>query len=263
MLSAFFARLDLVTREEFDIQRQVLLRTREKLERLEAKLTEIEQRERGRDDVADHSSNHLTESRKKLHFAFDARFPRLLRLRGKIHAFGAPRGSPPAMTVRRYTATAITLHWLIALLVLCSATLGLYMVGLSLSPAKLKFYSWHKWIGVSIFLLAVLRVLWRLTHSAPAMPAATPRWQRVAAAASHLLLYLLIIVIPLSGWLMSSALGVQTVYLGVLPLPDLLAKDKALGEQLKLVHRIIELDAGSAGRNTCCGGAAAPFRRPR
>jgi cytochrome b561 len=140
------------------------------------------------------------------------------------------------MTVRRYTATAITLHWLIALLVLCSATLGLYMVGLPLSPAKLKFYSWHKWIGVSIFLLAVLRALWRLTHSAPELPAATPRWQRVAAAASHLLLYLLIIVIPLSGWLMSSALGVQTVYLGVLPLPDLLAKDKALGEQLKLVH---------------------------
>lgn len=140
------------------------------------------------------------------------------------------------MMIRRYTATAIVLHWLVALLVLCSATLGLYMVDLPLSPAKLKFYSWHKWIGVTIFLLAVLRVLWRLTHPVPAMPAATPRWQRAAAAGSHLLLYLLVIVIPLSGWLMSSALGVQTVYLGVLPLPDLLAKDKALGEQLKLVH---------------------------
>ena len=140
------------------------------------------------------------------------------------------------MMVRHYTATAVTLHWLVALLVVCSVTLGLYMVDLPFSPAKLKFYSWHKWIGVSIFLLAVLRVLWRLTHAVPAMPAATPRWQRAAAAASHLLLYLLIIVIPLSGWLLSSALGVQTVYLGVLPLPDLLAKDKAVAEQLKLVH---------------------------
>ena len=138
--------------------------------------------------------------------------------------------------VQRYTATAIVLHWVVALLVLCSATLGLYMVDLSLSPAKLRFYSWHKWIGVSIFLVAVLRALWRLTHPVPAMPAATPPWQRAAAATSHLLLYLMLIVIPLSGWLMSSALGVQTVYLGALPLPDLLAKDKALGEQLKLVH---------------------------
>jgi cytochrome b561 len=138
--------------------------------------------------------------------------------------------------VRRYTATAIALHWLIALLVACSATLGLYMADLPLSPSKLQYYSWHKWIGVSIFIFAILRVLWRLTHTAPSMPSAMPRWERGAAAVSHLLLYVLVIVIPLSGWLMSSALGVQTVYLGVLPLPDLVAKDKILGEQLKLVH---------------------------
>jgi len=138
--------------------------------------------------------------------------------------------------VRRYTATAIALHWLIALLVACSAALGLYMADLPLSPSKLQYYSWHKWIGVSIFIFAVLRVLWRLTHTAPSMPPAMPRWERGAAAVSHLLLYVLVIVIPLSGWLMSSALGVQTVYLGVLPLPDLIARDKILGEQLKLVH---------------------------
>jgi cytochrome b561 len=145
----------------------------------------------------------------------------------------------PASTlmVPRYTATAIALHWLVAVLILCGAALGLYMVGLSLSPAKLKLYSWHKWVGVSIFLVAVARAAWRLTHAVPALPAATPHWQRSAAAASHLLLYVLIIVIPLSGWLMSSALGVQTVYFGVLPLPDLLPKNKVLGEQLKLVHQ--------------------------
>jgi len=143
--------------------------------------------------------------------------------------------------VRRYTATAIALHWLLAVLVVCSAALGLYMVGLSLSPAKLKLYSWHKWLGVTIFLLAVLRVLWRLMHPAPPLPAATPLWQRKAAAVSHFLLYLLLLVIPLSGWLMSSALGVQTVYLGVVPLPDLVAKDKVLGEQLKVVHGTLNL----------------------
>jgi cytochrome b561 len=148
-----------------------------------------------------------------------------------------PLGALPYTMVRRYTLTAITLHWLVVVLILCSATLGLYMVGLPLSPAKLKFYSWHKWIGVTIFMVAVLRILWRLAHPAPPLPAATPRWQRMAAAASHLLLYLLVIVIPLSGWAMSSALGVPTVYLGLLQLPDLVAKDKALGEQLKLLHQ--------------------------
>lgn len=140
------------------------------------------------------------------------------------------------MTIRSYTATAIALHWLIALLVACSATLGLYMVDLPFSPSKLQYYSWHKWIGVSIFIIAVVRALWRLTHAAPSMPPAMPHWERRAAAASHLFLYVLIIVIPLSGWLMSSALGVKTVYLGMLPLPDLVAKDKILAEQLKLVH---------------------------
>jgi cytochrome b561 len=137
---------------------------------------------------------------------------------------------------QRYSAAAIGLHWLVALMILCSATLGLYMVDLQLSPTKLKLYSWHKWLGVTIFLVAAVRLVWRLTHPAPDLPATVPSWQRRAAALTHALLYLLLFVIPLSGWLMSSALGVQVVYFGVLPLPDLVEKDKALGEQLKLAH---------------------------
>lgn len=144
----------------------------------------------------------------------------------------------------RYTVTAVALHWIIALLILCAATLGLYMVGLELSPSKLRLYSWHKWFGVSIFILAVARLLWRITHAPPPLSDGTPRWQRRAAAVTHAALYALLIVIPLSGWLMSSALGVKTVYLGVLPLPDLLAKDKALGELLKLVHVVLNTILG-------------------
>ena len=66
-----------------------------------------------------------------------------------------------------------------------------------------------------------------------------PRWQRLAAEASHYLLYALMIAIPLSGWLMSSAKGFQTVYFGVLPIPDLLVKNEALGETLALVHKFL------------------------
>jgi len=158
---------------------------------------------------------------------------------GRMKAMSPGVSSAGAM--QRYSATAIALHWLVALMILCSATLGLYMVDLQLSPTKLKLYSWHKWLGVTIFLMAAGRLFWRLTHPAPALPATVPIWQRRAAALSHALLYALLFVIPLSGWLMSSALGVQVVYFGVLPLPDLVEKDQALGEQLKLAHLALNL----------------------
>ena len=136
----------------------------------------------------------------------------------------------------RYNATAIALHWLVFALVVCGFALAVYMVDLPLSPQKLRYFSWHKWTGVTIFMLAVARLAWRLTHDAPPAVSGMPRWQRRAASVSHILLYALIIVIPVTGWLYSSAAGVQTVYLGVLALPDLLVKDKAVAGVLKSIH---------------------------
>lgn len=143
------------------------------------------------------------------------------------------------MRVDRYTSTAIALHWLIATMILISVPLGLYMTGLKLSPEKLKLYNWHKWAGVTIFMLMMIRCAWRVVYAPPPSPASTPAWQRQAARATHFLLYALLIAIPLSGWLMSSAKGFQTVYLGVIPLPDLLDKHKELGELLEQVHRLL------------------------
>ncbi len=141
----------------------------------------------------------------------------------------------------RYGAIAITLHWLIGLMILGSIILGLYMVSLELSPLKLKLYSWHKWLGVTIFLLAVVRTLWRLTHPAPPFPPNLPKWQHVAAHTTHIAIYILLFAIPLSGWMMSSAFGFQVVYFGVLPIPDLLVKNKELAEQLKALHEILNI----------------------
>lgn len=138
-----------------------------------------------------------------------------------------------------YGTTAIALHWLIFTLIACGFALGLYMVDLPLSPQKLKYFSWHKWIGVTVFVLAVARLAWRLTHPAPALPATMPMWQQHAAAANLVLLYVLILAIPLIGWLYSSATGVPTVYLRLVQLPDLLAKDEALAELLRFVHVIL------------------------
>lgn len=140
------------------------------------------------------------------------------------------------MNQNRYTATAIALHWGMAVLIVSLFAVGLYMHDLPLSPWKLQIYSWHKWAGVTVFMLALLRLVWRMTHRPPALPGSMPRLMQIGAHIGHAVLYLLMIAVPLTGWLMSSAKGFQTVYFGVLPIPDLLHKDKALGEALRIAH---------------------------
>ena len=135
-----------------------------------------------------------------------------------------------------YITTAKSLQWLMAVLFFGMLGLGFYMQGLPLSPEKLKLYSWHKWIGVTVFLLALIRIAWRVTHQPPALPQSMPRLMQVAAHAGHHMLYMLMFLIPLSGWLMSSAKGFQTVWFGILPIPDLLEKNKLLGDLLQTVH---------------------------
>lgn len=137
---------------------------------------------------------------------------------------------------RHYTATAKSLHWLMALMFFGMLALGFYMTGLSLSPQKLQLYSWHKWAGVTIFMLALFRLAWRLSHRPPALPSGTGRLASLAAHGAHWVLYLLMLAIPLSGWLMSSAKGFQTVWFGIVPLPDLLERNRELGNVLAQVH---------------------------
>jgi len=140
-----------------------------------------------------------------------------------------------------YTPVAKGLHWLMAVLILGLLALGTYMSDLPLSPQKLQLYSWHKWAGVSVFALVWLRLAWRVTHRPPALPETLSPPMRLAAHAGHAALYVLMVVIPLSGWLMSSAKGFQTVWFGVLPIPDLVGRDKALGDWLQEVHEALNV----------------------
>jgi len=137
----------------------------------------------------------------------------------------------------RYSWTAIALHWLVALLIISAFLLGLTMTNIpGLTTPKLKYFSWHKWLGVTIFGLACLRLLWRLTHTPPAYPNSMPRWQQNAAHLVHGLLYVLIFAIPLSGYFYSLAAGIPVVYLGVVPLPVFIGPDQELKLLLKQVH---------------------------
>lgn len=134
-----------------------------------------------------------------------------------------------------YSRTAMLLHWLIALFIACGFSLGVYMADLHASPTKVRLVSYHKWIGITVLVLVLVRSLWRLTHAPPpAVP--MPRWQLLVARSTHALLYLLMIVTPLCGWLYSSATGYPVVYLKLWQLPDLVHKNKELADILGEIH---------------------------
>jgi cytochrome b561 len=145
--------------------------------------------------------------------------------------------STPATT---YTRTAIALHWLAALGLFGAFAMGIYMSDLPMSPTRLKLFNWHKWAGVSLLVLAGIRLAWRLTHAAPA-EAQGPLWQQRAARLTHAALYGLFFAVPLTGWAYSSASGFPVVWFGVLPLPDIAPVNRDLAETLKDVHKALNL----------------------
>ncbi len=142
----------------------------------------------------------------------------------------------PKPTARgRYDTVAIVLHWLLALLIATSFCVGLYMSDLPFSVQRVKLFNWHKWAGMTILALTLLRLLWRLSHVSPP-EAPGPRWQQRAAKATHAAMYLLALVIPMVGWAYSSAAGLQVVVFGVLPMPNLLMVDPDLAKAIKPWH---------------------------
>ena len=115
----------------------------------------------------------------------------------------------------RYSLVAMGLHWLMALVLIGLFGVGVYMVDLPVSPARLKLYNWHKWAGVTVLALALVRLLWRLWKRPPPLPQtmllAMPAWQRLAHHGTHGLMYLLFFAVPLTGWAYSSASGFRVL----------------------------------------------------
>jgi len=142
----------------------------------------------------------------------------------------------------RYSTVAIVLHWLLALAIIGAFGVGLTMADMPFSPLRIKLINWHKWAGISILTLSAVRLLWRLSHRPPPLDKrvldAMPPWQQAAHHGTHLAMYILFFAVPLFGWAYSSAVGLQIVWFGVLPLPNLLPVDKELGNLvLKPLHK--------------------------
>jgi cytochrome b561 len=136
---------------------------------------------------------------------------------------------------QRYRWPTIGIHWLTVLLIIAAFVLATILEDMTLSPLKLKLYSWHKWVGITVLFLLPLRLLFRFLDPLDHRAGLTALEVK-ASAAVHGVIYLLLIAVPMFGWLHSSAAGFPVVWLGVLPLPDLVGKDKALAEIFKELH---------------------------
>jgi len=132
-------------------------------------------------------------------------------------------------------------HWTIVLLILVQATVGLVMVELPKRPNVIPVYTFHKSLGLTIFVLAILRLGWRLFDRRPDDPPGMPRWQSVAARLGHALLYLLLFAVPLSGWLFDSASSLRPLYwFGLFRVPSLTGgPDETLKSATEEAHEIL------------------------
>ena len=138
-------------------------------------------------------------------------------------------------TEERYGFVAAGLHWLIALIVIGLLALGLYMTGLKASPDKLNLYALHKSVGATVLILVALRLGWRLNGTRVTPLLTHRKWEKFLAHGTHFLLYAALFVMPLTGWIGSSAKGYTVSVFGLFTLPDLVGESKQLA---KLCYRI-------------------------
>jgi cytochrome b561 len=129
---------------------------------------------------------------------------------------------------QRWGVVAQALHWTIAFMVIGLALVGLLMQEMPNSLDKLKVYSWHKSFGLTVLVLVVLRLAWRLLNRRPLHPPHLPAWQRRLAATTHGLLYLLLFAMPLTGWLYNSASNFPLRWFNLMRIPPLAAPDPEL-----------------------------------
>lgn len=159
---------------------------------------------------------------------------------------------PLTNTANHWGSISKLLHWLIVGLIGWLAWLGLTMVDMPATPAKINTYALHKSLGLTLLALVSLRLLWRLYAGAPAPVTGTPRWQVRVAGITHIGLYVLMFAMPLSGWLFNSAAGYPLQWFKLFNLPALAGDDEALAALALQVHQtgfwlLLLLVAGHVG----------------
>jgi len=151
----------------------------------------------------------------------------------------------------RYGAVAMTLHWLIAAMILFMLGLGFFMTRLDETDERtFPLFQLHKSIGLTILMLTVVRLLWRLANPIPALPSGMSAWEQFAARGVHVLFYLLMIAVPIMGWatVSSAPLAVPTMWFGLFEWPHLpfladlpRAEKRIVEEPLAVTHSLLAL----------------------
>lgn len=140
-------------------------------------------------------------------------------------------------TDSHFGAVSMTLHWLMAAIIIGLLGLGLIMVRMPISLEKLQFFGWHKEFGLLVLGLAFVRVAWRLSDMMPPLPAHLPDWQKIAARSVHFAFYVFMFALPITGWGITSAAGLPPSFFGLFVLPDLVAPNDHTRILLTEVHK--------------------------
>lgn len=137
-------------------------------------------------------------------------------------------------------ATSQLLHWTIAVLILSIGAVGLVMGELPRSPKWFWVYTLHKSLGLTVLALVLVRIAWRLYAGAPPPVEGTPRWQARLASLTHGAIYVLILAMPLSGWLYDSASGLRPFrWFGLAEVPKLSPPHEALADAMHETHELL------------------------
>jgi cytochrome b561 len=146
---------------------------------------------------------------------------------------------PNQATPTRYGAVAQIFHWVIAALIVTQFVLGRTASGLPLGVHKLALLARHKSFGMTVLMLAVLRLLWRLKNPAPSLPPWMTRFERAAARGTHGAFYVLLFAMPLTGWMMSSAKSYSVSWFGLFTWPNLIGKNETAFNLLRSTHETL------------------------
>lgn len=147
----------------------------------------------------------------------------------------------------RYSGVSKTLHWVIALLAFSQLAMGKFFEVEADEGEGL--FGWHTALGLLVLVLMIVRLGWRLTHNVPGLPRNTPGWQQVAARATHIAFYALLIALPLSGWLLTSVEGDPVSFFGwfgvpALPVPGGEASEDLIEEAHEVLGNVLLVLAG-------------------
>lgn len=139
-------------------------------------------------------------------------------------------------TNKRYGLIAILLHWVMAILIVGLLAMGLYMTRIPVSLLKLKLFGWHKEYGMLVLMLVMLRIVWRTTHLIPSLSELTA-FERMAARTVHWAFYAFMIALPITGWLITSAAGLEISFFGLFLIPNLISPNEKVRVLCQEIHQ--------------------------